>query len=93
MENRRIEKVIGSYNGTSILLKVAAWIIFFCCLIVGCIWAKKIENYWLGIAMLACWSFGGSFLLLVMYTVSEIIQILHDIRKKIWILSAKYNER
>ena len=93
MDDRRIEKIIGSYNSTSILLKVVAWIIFFSCLIVGCIWAKRMEDYWLGIVILACWSFGGSFLLLVMYTVSEMIQILHDIRKKIWILTAKHNER
>lgn len=91
MENR-LEKIIGNYNITSIVLKIAAWIIFFCCLIVGGIWAKKIGEYWMGVAMLTCWCFGGSFLFLVMYTVSEIIQILHDIRKKVWIMAAKNKE-
>lgn len=87
--HKKVERIVSEHNNTSIILKVLAWLCFISGLVVGCIWAKTIDEYWVGLAILAIWAGGSIFVFLIFYTIAEIVQIMHDIRKQVVIMASR----
>lgn len=72
----------GSKNTISSVLKVIAWIILIVGFIVGIVLGRdQFDDFSFGLALSYWITYGIAFL--GIYSVAEIIQILHDIREKV----------
>lgn len=82
-DNSKIETIKKENNTISLVLKVIAWIILILGFIMGFILGVDEYDDLYFPLMLEIWClYGVEFL--VTYSFAEIIQILHDIRLKVW---------
>ena len=79
----RLEKIMQEKNTISSILKVIAWIIIVLGFILGFILGKNEYDDIEFSSLITIWlTYGG--VSLGIFALAEIIQILHDIRFKIW---------
>lgn len=77
--NGEKDKIISEKNTIAYVFKILAWIGLVCGFILGCIIGKEYDVF----VMIIIWVvYASSFLILM--AISEVIQILHDIRAKIY---------
>ena len=81
--NMRLEEIMQEKNTVSSILKVIAWIIIILGFILGFILGKNEYDDIEFSSLITIWlTYGG--VSLGVFALAEIIQILHDIRFKIW---------
>lgn len=79
----RLEKIMQEKNTISSILKVIAWIIIVLGFILGFILGQNEYDEIEFSSLITIWlTYGG--ISLGIFALAEIIQILHDIRFKIW---------
>ena len=79
----RLEKIMQEKNTISSILKVIAWIIIVLGFILGFILGQNEYDEIEFSSLMTIWlTYGG--ISLGIFALAEIIQILHDIRFKIW---------
>lgn len=81
--NTRLENIIKEKNTISSILKIIAWIIIFIGFILGFIIGKNSYDEIEFITLITIWLIYGGISLGI-FALAEIIQILHDIRFKMW---------
>ena len=81
--NERLEKIIQRKNPIAVILNVIAYLLLALGFILGIIFAEKSYNDTELSVILGTWLTYGS-ISLGLFVSSEIIQILHDIRYRVW---------
>lgn len=96
--NKKIEFIVDDNHWLSLMIKSVSWFLLVLCIVVGVVGAIIVKkhfdnhfNYGM-IVLISSWIL-GIIVFLFTYAVGEIIQILHDIRKKIWVISSKLNKK
>ena len=84
MENdNQLKKIEEKYNGTSNILSFVAFTILAIGIVLGFVLGRN-DNNSLDITKLVTIIGVSAFSCLMLYSLSEIIQILHDIRRKLY---------
>lgn len=96
--DKKIELIIDENHWLSVMIKFVSWFLFILCIVAGVVGAiivkKHFDNHFdYGMIVLVSSWLLGIIIFLFTYAVAEIIQILHDIRKKIWVISSKLNRK